>query len=186
MSSWHTSTDRSTGTSLGICATMLLWLGACSTGMATERLGHVGVDRPGGDLPNMPVSMPSFQAAPEDCAKLCLANTACSAWVFESAGTCRSSPLVVQDSGQPAAAKCWLKATLTSQRAHPCRVSRQHFTRLLYFRICLLVISISCTTANHRIPHSSLSLQKFQTTKCSRYFAAIVREPDRSHEQQCF
>ena len=72
--------------------------------------GNDGVDRLGGDLPNMPISLKSGPA-PKDCAQLCYSSSQCKAWVF-SKPNCSASP----------GPQCFLKATVTQQSVNPCRV----------------------------------------------------------------
>lgn len=72
--------------------------------------GDVGVDRPNGDLPNMPIPFKSNQNA-SDCAKMCMGNVECMAWAY-----------CIPNCGGSEAASCYLKQNLTTQAANPCRV----------------------------------------------------------------
>ena len=85
----------------------LHFIGSCSADWLD---GDVGVDRPNGDLPNMPISFNSTQKA-TDCAKMCMANSKCVAWAY-----------CVPNCGGSKAASCYLKQNLMPQTANPCRV----------------------------------------------------------------
>lgn len=85
----------------------LYFTGSCSADWLD---GDAGVDRPNGDLPNMPISFNSTQNA-SDCAKMCLANANCVAWAY-----------CVPNCGGSGAASCYLKQNLMPQTANPCRV----------------------------------------------------------------
>lgn len=87
----------------------LFFIGSCGADWLD---GDVGVDRPNGDLPNMPILFNSTQNA-FDCAKMCLANVDCVAWAY-----------CVPNCGGGEAASCYLKQNMTSQAANPCRVRR--------------------------------------------------------------
>jgi hypothetical protein len=73
--------------------------------------GDFGVDRPGGDLPGMPVSLDPGQSA-TDCGSLCWSHSHCMAWSFSSAG-CSGTDVSL----------CSLKARVTEQSYNPCTVS---------------------------------------------------------------
>lgn len=74
--------------------------------------GDDGVDRPYGDLPNMPITDMSCSAVASDCAALCAGDSQCVAWAFRkpdcSAG---ENPL------------CYLKGKLMEQSYNPAVVS---------------------------------------------------------------
>ena len=72
--------------------------------------GDFGVDRPGGDLPGMPVSLDPGQSA-TDCGSLCWSHSHCMAWSFSSAG-CSGTDVSL----------CSLKARVTEQSYNPCTV----------------------------------------------------------------
>ena len=69
--------------------------------------GNAGVDRPGGDMEDMPVFLESAQ----DCGRLCWNNSRCAAWSFGAAG-CRGTVF----------SSCSLKARVTKQSYNPCTV----------------------------------------------------------------
>ena len=73
--------------------------------------GDDGVDRMYGDLPGMPVALPS-SASPRDCAALCQKEERCVAWAY-----CKPR---CGGLGDP---QCYLKASVMLQSANPCRVS---------------------------------------------------------------
>lgn len=78
--------------------------------------GNVGVDRPGGNFPGMPVPLnTSDDNHVHACAELCQKTTGCVAWAFNQP-FCSSS-----NSTQPP--ECYLKSSKTSQQLDPCRVS---------------------------------------------------------------
>ena len=72
------------------------------------------VDRPKGDLPNMPISLQSTQPA-SVCASFCQNNSQCAAWVYSKA-SCDSE----------STAYCSLKSTVPEQSYNPCKVYSLH------------------------------------------------------------
>lgn len=85
----------------------LYFIGCCNADWLD---GDVGVDRPYGDLPNMPIAFNSTQNA-SDCAKMCMSKTDCVAWAY-----------CIPNCGGSEAASCYLKQKVMSQTANPCRV----------------------------------------------------------------
>lgn len=85
----------------------LCLFGSCSADWLD---GDVGVDRPNGDLPNMPIPFNSTEKA-SDCAKMCVAKDECVAWAY-----------CIPNCGGSQTASCYLKQNVTSQTANPCRV----------------------------------------------------------------
>ena len=73
------------------------------------RDGDNGVDRVGGDLPNMPIRS---VGSPGDCADACGKNSDCVAWAFGTSGC-----------GGLNTTACWLKNAVMPQSLDPCRVS---------------------------------------------------------------
>lgn len=71
--------------------------------------GDDGVDRSGGDLPNMPVNS---VAGPSDCAAMCDKNSDCVAWAYGKS-SCEGST----------STSCWLKNAVMPQSLNSCRVS---------------------------------------------------------------
>jgi hypothetical protein len=75
-----------------------------------------GVDRPGGDMPGMPLPMNTYSHW--DCYSLCLNTSGCVSWAFD-VPLCGSS-------NQPPV--CWLKSTVTNAVQNDCRISGTHQT----------------------------------------------------------
>ena len=73
--------------------------------------GDDGVDRPEGNLPDMPIFLNRTQPA-STCAQLCKRNPHCLAWAYSKA-----------DCEREASPHCNLKATIPKQAYNPCRVS---------------------------------------------------------------
>jgi len=71
---------------------------------------QANTDRPGSDLPNMPIHLPA-NATPAMCQQQCADNTQCRAWTFVNAGL------------QGPQANCWLKSTAPIQQASTCCTS---------------------------------------------------------------
>jgi len=72
--------------------------------------GDIGVDRPNGDLPNMPIPFEAKQTA-ADCAKICMNKTDCLAWAY-----------CTPNCGRDKQPSCYLKGNVTTQTPNPCRV----------------------------------------------------------------
>lgn len=90
---------------------LLLFIG-CTTVHGAWEDGNKGVDRPGGELPGMPITL--NDSRPQECAKLCQKTDKCKAWSY-SQPYCGSRNFT-----QPP--WCYLKGTVTRQRLDPCRV----------------------------------------------------------------
>jgi len=81
---------------------------------------EVGLDRPYGDLPNMPTGLQAT-AIPEDCQALCNAHQDCRGWVFSKQGSgCQAS--------QPL---CWLKQELKPITKNACMTMGTKGTKTL-------------------------------------------------------
>ena len=90
---------------------VLLFLSVCiAVCKADWQDGNDGVDRLGGDLPNMPISLKTG-SAPKDCAQLCYSSSQCKAWAF-----CKPN------CGGSTGPQCYLKVNVTQQSLNPCRV----------------------------------------------------------------
>lgn len=87
-----------------LCA--LLLAGASASWMD----GDDCVDRPMGDLPDMPIPLRSTQPA-SVCASLCLNSSQCVAWAYSKA-SCDSESTPY----------CYLKSTVPAQSYDPCKV----------------------------------------------------------------
>ena len=72
--------------------------------------GDDGVDRPGGNLPEMAILNRTLSASA--CAQLCERNPLCLAWAYSKA-----------DCGGETSPHCNLKATVSEQAYNPCKVS---------------------------------------------------------------
>ena len=72
--------------------------------------GDDGVDRPGGNLPGMPILSRTQSASA--CAQLCERTPLCLAWAYSKA-----------DCGRETSPHCNLKATVSEQTYNPCIVS---------------------------------------------------------------
>lgn len=90
---------------------LLLFIAHCVLGKWED--GNAGVDRPGGDLPGMPITLNSTE--PSSCAKLCQMRSKCKSWSF-NVDFCSAT-----NSSQPP--ECYLKSTVTQQHLDPCKVS---------------------------------------------------------------
>ena len=67
-------------------------------------------DRPGSDLPNMPIRLDEG-SSPDDCEALCANRPACQAWTYETCG--------------PRAQSCWLKYEAKKTVRNNCKASNQ-------------------------------------------------------------
>lgn len=65
-----------------------------------------GIDRPGGDIKNMPIILDSG-SSPGECQLLCASRRTCQAWAYDSCGK----------------RNCWLKNEIKPQTRSRCRVS---------------------------------------------------------------
>lgn len=74
--------------------------------------GNVGVDRPGADFPDSPITLNT--GGPRACAKHCQMKANCKAWAF-NAEFCSETNFT-----QPPL--CYLKTAVTQQRLDPCKV----------------------------------------------------------------
>ena len=80
---------------------LVLCVGAAADGWLD---GDDGVDRPNGDLPNMPITNMSCSTAASACAALCADSSRCVAWAFRKPNcSSRVNPL------------CYLKGELMKQ-----------------------------------------------------------------------
>lgn len=93
--------------------------------------GNVGVDRPGGDFPGMPVPLNTSDDHVHACAQLCQKTTGCVAWAFNQP-FCSSS-----NSTQPP--ECYLKSSVPSQKLDLCRVSHI-LSKLVLFAVVFIDI----------------------------------------------
>ena len=78
--------------------------------------GDSGVDRPNGDLPNMPIALDASDP-PSKCALLCHNADKCEAWAY-----------CVPNCGGQRGPVCYLKSSVTVQSLNPCRVSGNNVT----------------------------------------------------------
>ena len=76
--------------------------------------GNPGVDRPGGDLPGMPIFLDGMVSSVAACYELCQSSPRCVAWSINSA---RCSEELI-----PA---CYLKAVVTKQALNSCAVRKK-------------------------------------------------------------
>lgn len=72
--------------------------------------GNDGVNRPGSDLPGIPVDL-DVNSQPKDCAKMCYDSPECKAWVFMKKNCTNTTP------------RCYLKDSVPLQVRDPCAVS---------------------------------------------------------------
>ena len=92
-----------------ICCSLWLAFVLCNCPEAAKDSwldGNVGVDRPGGNLPGMPVLLDRAR----DCGSLCWSHSGCMAWSFSNAGC--------SDGGS----SCYLKAIVMEQSFNACMV----------------------------------------------------------------
>ena len=98
------------------CRVGALWLLAVAVlafeAGASWQDGDDGVDRPNGDLPDMPIQLNASQPA-SVCAQLCQKEAQCVAWAY-----CKADC-----GGSTSSSQCYLKSTLTQQTYNSCRVS---------------------------------------------------------------
>jgi len=80
--------------------------------------GHSGVDRVGGDMPNMPIILANNQTA-RDCAWMCHNTTNCVAWSF----TPYTNQSSAQSCGTHIAGGCYLKSAIPALSQDECTVS---------------------------------------------------------------
>lgn len=92
-----------------LLTTVFLALATVGGVRCSWRDGDNGVDRRGGDLPNMPISS---VGSPGDCSDACDKNSGCVAWAFGTSGC-----------GGSNSTACWLKNALMPQSLDSCRVS---------------------------------------------------------------
>lgn len=81
--------------------------------------GDDGVDRPFGDLPDMPIVLNHTQPV-SVCARLCLNNSQCASWAYSKAGC-----------GDSTTPYCYLKGVIPKQSYNPCRVGKLTYVDLL-------------------------------------------------------
>lgn len=74
--------------------------------------GDDGVDRPFGDLPDMPIVLNHTQPV-SVCARLCQNNSQCASWAYSKAGC----------GGDGTTPYCYLKGDIPEQSYNPCRVT---------------------------------------------------------------
>ena len=85
-----------------LCGFLLVLCAGVAAGSWLD--GDDGVDRPYGDLPDMPITNMSCSAVARDCATLCAGCRQCVAWAFRKPDcSSRVTPL------------CYLKGTLMEQ-----------------------------------------------------------------------
>ena len=95
--------------SAGMPCGSVLFLATLLTVAASSWIdGNDGVDRPGGDLADMPIFLKSTQLA-SVCAQLCQNNSQCVAWSYSKAD-CKETPY------------CNLKSKVSQQTYDPCKV----------------------------------------------------------------
>lgn len=93
---------------------VLCFITVLSSAAASWMDGDDGVDRPFGDLPDMPIVLNHTQPV-SACARLCQNNSQCASWAYSKAGC-----------GDSTTPYCYLKGAIPDQSYNPCRVGKRN------------------------------------------------------------